>query len=108
MPEPYDVLLTEQAQEEIDDAHEWWAAHRSLAQANQWYIGFYEAMISLERNPDRCSLAPENDRFPYELRQLTYGLGAKPTHRAIFTIRDQIVLVLRVRHLGQRSIGPDD
>jgi plasmid stabilization system protein ParE len=108
MPDTYEVLLTNKAQAEIDQSHDWWAQNRSPEQANRWYVGFFQAMISLERNPARCPLAPESDHFPFELRELTYGLGAKPTHRAVFTIRDKLVLVLRIRHLAQRPIQPDN
>ena len=65
-------------------------------------------MISLEQNPSRFPLAFENDQFPYELRQQNYGLGSNPTHRAIFTIRNNVVLILRIRHLAQRLMDPDD
>jgi hypothetical protein len=58
----------------------------------------------LEQNPDRCALAPENDRFPYEIRQLNFGIGRKPTHRLVFTIRPKEVVILRVRHLAQQDI----
>lgn len=108
MPDTFEVLLTKKAQEEVDQSHVWWAENRSPEQANRWYVGFFQAMISLEQNPNRCPLAPENDQFPYELRQLNYGLGSNPTHRAIFTIRNNVVLILRIRHLAQRLIQPDD
>ena len=107
MPDTFEVLLTKKAQDEIDQAYDWWTENRSPEQANRWYVGFFEAMISLEQNPTRLPLAPESDYFPYELRQLNYGLGSKPTHRAVFTIRDKVVLILRIRHLAQRSITPD-
>ncbi len=106
MPSSYEVVLTQKAQDEVDQAHDWWAENRSAEQANRWYVGFFQGMISLEENPARCSLALENNQFGYELRQFNYGLGSSPTHRAIFTIRDRTVLVLRVRHLAQTPITP--
>lgn len=107
MPDAFEVVLTKAAQDELDKSHSWWAENRSPEQANRWYAGFYQAMISLEQNPTRCPLAPENDHFTYELRQLSYGLSSKPTHRAIFTIREKVVLVLRIRHLAQALIEPN-
>lgn len=65
-------------------------------------------MISLEQDPARRPLAPENDHFPYELRQLNYGLGSQATHRAVFTIRDNVVLILRIRHLAQHTLLEED
>jgi plasmid stabilization system protein ParE len=61
-------------------------------------------VLSLAQNPERCTLAPENGRFPYELRQLNFGVGRKSTHRIIYTIRPIEVVILRVRHLAQQEI----
>jgi hypothetical protein len=77
-------------------------------QANRWYVGFIQAMLTLEKNPYRCPLAPESDLFPYEVRQLNYGQGRQPSHRALYTVRPDSVVVLRVRHLAQRPVSPDD
>ena len=93
-----EVLLTQRAQEELDEAHHWWAENRSAEQANRWYLGFLEAMLTLEHVPFRWPFAPENDYFPYEVRQLNFGLGSRPTHRALYTVRPDVVVILRVRH----------
>lgn len=103
-----DVLVTDRAQTELDKSHDWWARNRSPAQADRWYTGFVQAMLALEENPERCPLAPEDELFPIQLRQLNYGLGSNPTHRALFTIRPRAVVILRVRHLAQRSLSGDD
>jgi plasmid stabilization system protein ParE len=104
----YRVALTDRAYEELDQACSWWANHRSSEQALRWYNGFIRAIQTLSEDPARCVLAAESDLFPYELRQLNYGLGNKPTHRAVFTIRPDLVLVLRIRHLAQQAISLDD
>jgi plasmid stabilization system protein ParE len=83
----YDVLITARAEQEAQDAHDWWAENRSPEQAARWYDEFLKAAGSLERNPERYALAAENGRFPYEVRQLNFGVGLKPTHRLVYTIR---------------------
>jgi hypothetical protein len=35
-----------------------------------------------------------------------YGVGSRPTHRAVFTIADDFVLVLAVRHGAQDQLRP--
>ena len=105
MPE---VILTKRAQDELDGAHKWWAENRSVEQANRWYAGFVEKMLTLERDPERCPLAPESEFFPYAVRQLNYGLGRRPTHRALYTVRRDRVVILRMRHLAQRPITNED
>ena len=93
---------------EIDQAHKWWAENRSPQQADRWYVGFVKELLTLEYNPERFPLAAENPFFPYEIRQLNYGLGVKLTHRALFTISPDAVIVLRIRHLAQKPLAGDD
>jgi plasmid stabilization system protein ParE len=104
----YQVSLTEQAHRDLLESCAWWAENRSAEQAERWYDGFAKAIRSLATKPENRPLAPENEAFPYELRQLHYGLGKRPTHRAVFTIRPDTVLVLRVRHLAQKPLSPDN
>ena len=52
-----------------------------------WYDGFAHAINSLADMPQRCSLAPENDAFEEEIRQLLYGPRG-PAYRALFTVED--------------------
>jgi len=104
----YRVLMTERAKRDLDSACVWWAENRSREQARRWYIGFATAIRSLTRNPQRHPRAPESDGLSFELRQLRYGLGRRRTHRAVFAIREDTVVVLRVRHLAQDDLLPDD
>lgn len=104
----YAVVVTEPAAKAIEDTSVWWARERSAEQAARWYGGIREAIASLEQFPERCALSAENERFPYELRELYFGLGSKPTHRVVFTISKQHVVVLAVRHVAQRALRPRD
>jgi plasmid stabilization system protein ParE len=100
----YEVVITARAEQEAQAHHDWWAENQSPEQAARWYHEFWNSFLSLEENPDRCALAAENVRFPYEIRQLNFGIGRKATHRIVYTIRPAQVVVLRVRHLAQRDI----
>ncbi len=103
-----EVLITQRAQDELDSARDWWAAHRSVDQADRWYVGFVQAMLTLESSAEQHPLAPESELFPYEVRQLDYGLSRKPTHRALYTLRPDKIIVLRVRHLAQQPLSVTD
>ena len=92
----------------LEESYQWWATNHSPEQAARWFNGFIEALQSLEVNPERFALAPENDAFPCEVRQLNYGLGSTPTHRALYTIRPDMVFVFLIRHLAQGEIDVDD
>ena len=104
----YRVVFTQRAERELEHAADWWAEHRSVIQAAKWYEGFSDAIASLTDKPQRCPLAPENGLFPYEVREIHYGLGSHPSHRAVFTIRPDLVLVLTIRHGAQADLTADD
>jgi plasmid stabilization system protein ParE len=104
----YKVLLTRRAEVELNDAADWWAEHRSIKQATRWYSKFSDAIAALAENPRRCPLAAENGRFRYEIRELCFGLGSRPTHRAVFTIEADTVVVLAIRHVAQSKLTEHD
>ena len=102
------VAITDRAFDELNAGYVWWAENRSADQALQWYNGFMAQIKALNENPTQFPIAAENEEFPYEVRQRNYGLGGSLTHRAVFTIRPDMVLVLRIRHLAQDKISADD
>ncbi len=92
----------------MDEAREWWSEHRSGDQAARWFSGFSDSLFSLQEHPERFPLADENDEFPYEIRELYFGLGSRPTHRAVYTIHFDVVVVLSIRHTSQDRLTPTD
>jgi plasmid stabilization system protein ParE len=102
------VVITEQAESEMQSAFNWWAVHRSKSQADRWYAGLAKAIADLSENPEKHSQSRETDRFAYDIRDLLFGLGRRPTHRAVFAVRGTDVVVLTVRHVAQRDLLPDD
>ncbi|HEV3003354.1 MAG TPA: hypothetical protein VGX78_02790, partial [Pirellulales bacterium] len=58
--------------------------------------------------PERCGLAAESSDFPYEVRELYFGLRSKPTHRVLFTVAETTVVVLTVRHVARSAVKPGD
>jgi plasmid stabilization system protein ParE len=101
----YEVVLTNEAQENARAAYEWYA-ERSQEAADQWQAGLVDSLDTLETDPERWSLANENSRFPIELRQLLYGSGRRITHRIIFAIRPTKVVVYAIRHVAQQDWMP--
>jgi plasmid stabilization system protein ParE len=41
------VIITGPAKRDIQEAHDWWAEHRSAEQAGRWYVGIRAAILSL-------------------------------------------------------------
>jgi plasmid stabilization system protein ParE len=103
-----DVVITEQAEGEMESAYRWWATHRSKRQADRWYTGLASAIADLSDNPKRHAISRKRDRFPYEIRDLLFGLGSRPTRRAVFTIRGNQVVILTIRHVAREDLSPED
>lgn len=105
----YEVIVPEEVWAELESATEWYRRRSlSVEVANQWLHGFQDAIGSLATNPDRCAIAHESVHLPYELRELLYGSGRRKTHRAIFRIVGDRVVIMAIRHVAQRDFTPDD
>jgi plasmid stabilization system protein ParE len=102
------VILMDLAQADLEEQCRWWAEHRSGDQAERWYNGFIVALKKLSVTAEQHAIAIENADFPIEIRQLNYGPAGRPTHRAIYTIRPDMILVLRVQHLAQDRLTFED
>ncbi len=53
-------------------------------------------------------MARENAAYDRKLRELYFGLGKRPTHRAVFEIRESDVIVHSIRHLAQADLTQED
>ena len=98
----YQVDVTNQAQGEAEEAY-LWILKRSPEGAARWWNGLEAAILSLEELPARCPLAPENDAFEEEIRQLFHG-KRQGRYRILFTIREQTVVVLHIRHGARKHL----
>ena len=89
------VVVTENAKANLRSyyAH---AAGRAPRSAEQWLNRFHKALATLASNPERCSLAPENNVVEPEIRQFFFG-KARSIYRALFTIAGDEVQVLHIR-----------
>ncbi len=100
----YEVILQRKAKRDLDTACSW-IHQRSPEGATRWYTGFIDALGTLETHPLRCSLAPENDDFHVEVRQLVYRPKSRRRFRALFTIAGNEVHVLHIRGAGQPPLA---
>ena len=98
MSKKYKVEITTTAEVETKEAI-LWIRQFSPDAAKRFIEGFEKAIESLQQSHLRCPLAPENDVFYEEIRQLLYG-----KYRILITIDKETVYVLHVRHSSQRYI----
>lgn len=106
MAENYRIILQPEVYEGMESAYKY-IEQESPESAHRWATGLMDAIDSLQTFPGRCSLAPENAFFPQEIRQLLYGKG-RSVYRILFTIRDDTVSLLHIRHGAQETLKPDD
>ena len=102
------VVITGRAVRDMTEAAQWWARERSVEEAARWIDGLERELRTLAPSPLRCSLIAEHKQFSQALRELHFGLGSRRTHRAIFAVSDDVVLVLAVRHERRDGLHPDD
>jgi plasmid stabilization system protein ParE len=103
----YRIKFSRHAVEDRERCFEWYAANYSDAYALRWFNGITKAIASLSANPFRCPKACESHRFPFDLHELLYGTK-KNKHRVIFTVRDNEVFIVRLRHSAQDELTEDD
>ena len=100
----YLVNITSRAERDLARIYERINANDSRA-ALEWYRGFKQAILSLEKQPNRCPVTPENNK----LRHLLYG--NKPhIYRAIYRVMEKHkhVEVLHIRHGAMRRFKGSD
>jgi plasmid stabilization system protein ParE len=98
----YHVIIQPNAEAELDEAYVYRHARASQAAA-RWFAGIVEAINSLAHFPERCPLAPENEYFTEEIRQLLYG-RRRDVFRILFTMQGDTVHVLHIRHGAQQHL----
>ena len=97
----YRVEITARAEAEVREAFEYISAD-APGRAQDWRKGLYAVADTLERFPERCGRAPEDDSTEFEVRQLLYG-----SYRILFTIEKDAVYILHVRHGARRFLSSD-
>jgi plasmid stabilization system protein ParE len=94
----YAVVFEESAQADVRKSYEWGCRVWGKSETQQWVRQLRTAASKqLTFVPKGFPLAPEDDEFPEEIRQLVVG-----RYRVLFTIKGRKVHVLHVRgaHVG--------
>jgi plasmid stabilization system protein ParE len=73
--------------------------------ANNWYYELQDAIASLQKFPNRCTIAPEAKAVGREIRQL--WIGKKRKYRVLFVVEEDIVAIVHVRDSRQSYLGEE-
>lgn len=104
----YRIRITFFAIEDMRSNHQWWFKNRSEAEADRWLIGIDKQIRALSSTANSETLATEVSLRKAEIRQATFGLGRKPSHRILFAIKGTEVVVYRIRAFKQDLLELDD
>jgi hypothetical protein len=83
-----------------------WIEERAPATAERWFAEFVAKVQSLEVNAERCPKARESRKLPFELRELLFG--RRRQWRILFTIRNDVVIAMAIRHAAQDDVTLED
>ena len=104
MDEEYRIILQPEAYAGMEAAYEYIDQYSS-ENAHRWAVEIMDAINSLKTFPRRCGIAPENEFFVQEIRQLLHGKG-RNVYRILFTIQDEAISILHIRHGAQDTLKP--
>ena len=89
----YVVIIEESAQADVRESYDWGQRRWGKHQAQRWVHQLRTAVMEqLGVVPKAFPLAPEDDEFSEEIRQMVVG-----RYRILFTIKGRKVHVLHVR-----------
>lgn len=99
----YQIKFEPGAEEDLENAF-LWILERPPTHARPWRDRLEETLTTLEHNPQRCPLAPENEAFNEDVRQLLYGKRGG-VYRILFAVRENTVHILHIRHAARKYLG---
>lgn len=101
----FTIVLAPEAMDGIRRAYTW-ISKRSKSGGQQWHLAYRNAIAKLRENPLQFSLAPETERFHFEVRQLIFRTRFGRPYRLVFMIDDSTVYILDIRGPGQDLAEP--
>lgn len=102
----FQVIFRPRAEADIAAAVTW-MARNSPRNAARWRSGLFRIVEKLESDPNLYPAAEESLDLGLELRELLYG-RRRSVYRILFTIDEQTVNILRVRHAAQDRLSAGD
>ena len=102
------IKLQPEAEDDILRNMLWWATNHSTDEALEWHLVVQRQISQISSNPESYPLSHENGDFPYEIRDALIGKGKRGSYRAVFTVNDDTIIVLRVLRASQGQIRPVD
>ena len=104
--EEYRIVFAPTAQEDIGSALAWLEKNTPV-NLGEWLGALKSDIQALSVLPESCPYAPENGLWgDEELRQLLFKRYTSQ-YRVIFTVEEQTVRILNIRHSSKRYLYED-
>ncbi|MGA2705513.1 MAG: type II toxin-antitoxin system RelE/ParE family toxin [Isosphaeraceae bacterium] len=103
----YSVSILLRARQDVQQIFDWLAA-RSEQGAQSWFESFEISVSALSKNPFLAAIAPENDHCEREIRHVLFRTRQGRFYRALFTVVESEVRILRVRGPGEPPVRSKD
>ena len=104
----YRVIITPEAESDLRKMYSYIRKQGAPLAARKWITGVRKEIKALANFPHRTPLAPEAHAFDEPIRELLYGKGQRGTYRIIYTVIDNCVFVLHIRHGSMLPIEPEE
>lgn len=99
----YTVTTSQRALDDLERNAKWWAVNKDEHEASEWSRKLRDEIKGLSLLPASRPLAIENDDMPFEMRCFHFQ-----GYRALFTIVEDVVVVLAVHSCEQHPISMQD
>ncbi len=97
------VRFTRRAKSEVTRIVDWLSSHSPDAVLD-WSDRFRKFIDDVEKTAESWPIAPESGYGDVEVRQFTFKTKNRRAYRVLFTISNNVVLILNVRAPGQDYI----
>jgi plasmid stabilization system protein ParE len=85
-----------------------WLNSRSPAGANAWLNAFLSAVNGLAEAHDAFGFSAEGNMLGRPTRERIFKTRSGANYRALYQVKDNIVIILRIRGPGQPPLAPDE
>lgn len=103
----FTVRILKRAASDAQHIHDW-LAERNPNAAKRWLDAWLAALRQIENLPHSFPLCPESKTAGYDIRHAVFRVKYGWTYRALYTVVDSEVRILRIRGPGQSNVNPDD
>lgn len=98
MTRKYHVVLSDEAELDIDGVFGWFAQEGALDAGTRWMQHLFDAIATLEQFPTRCPIISSHVHGP--MYQLVFG-KRRGQYLIHFIIEHKTVFIVHIRHAAQ-------